>query len=158
MVKDSDLLKEILEKQNFLVEKVNSLEFTLVQSLGSGGLGSGGTGSMGGPAPSVTAEVDLGPLEQKLIEMSETMVTLNDLAPLQDELGKLTSGKVAQAEELIARSSLLIEKGLALTELEAALLEIKDRLTEVVIELSAIRPFMDETEKMGTAAEGDQAD
>jgi hypothetical protein len=44
---------------------------------------------------------------------------------IRNELEKLTSGKIKEAEEVMNRSTTLLEKGLALVELESLLREIK---------------------------------
>jgi len=52
---------------------------------------------------------------------------------IRNELEKLTSGKLKEAEEVMNRSTALLEKGLALVELESLLREIKSYLEELVM-------------------------
>ncbi|MFX1465179.1 MAG: hypothetical protein ACFFA5_01725, partial [Promethearchaeota archaeon] len=52
---------------------------------------------------------------------------------IRNELEKLTSGKIKEAEEVMNRSTALLEKGLALVELESLLREIKSYLEELVM-------------------------
>ncbi|MHA2329628.1 MAG: hypothetical protein ACXACR_14020 [Candidatus Hodarchaeales archaeon] len=52
---------------------------------------------------------------------------------IRNELEKLTSGKLKEAEEVMNRSTTLLEKGLALVELESLLREIKSYLEELVM-------------------------
>jgi hypothetical protein len=52
---------------------------------------------------------------------------------IRNELEKLISGKIKEAEEVMNRSTALLEKGLALVELESLLREIKSYLEELVM-------------------------
>ena len=58
---------------------------------------------------------------------------------IRNELEKLTSGKIKEAEEVMNRSTALLEKGLALVELESLLREIKSYLEELVMSNKVIK-------------------
>lgn len=58
---------------------------------------------------------------------------------IRNELEKLISGKIKEAEEVMNRSTALLEKGLALVELESLLREIKSYLEELVMRNKVIK-------------------
>ena len=81
-------------------------------------------------------------LQEKLLPLLTEMKTHNSeimqnieqhMVDMRNELEKLTSGKIKEAEEVMNRSTTLLEKGLALVELESLLREIKSYLEELVM-------------------------
>jgi hypothetical protein len=81
-------------------------------------------------------------LKEKVFPLLTEMKTSNSeniqkieqyMLSIRNELEKLTSGKIKEAEEVMNRSTALLEKGLALVELESLLREIKSYLEELVM-------------------------
>ena len=130
--------KDILEKLTNLEDKISNIEFLVVQMMGGGGPTVAASAPKAGSTPSGPVSVDLGPLSQALERIEGVVASKSDLATLRNDFQQLTSGKVAQAEEVINKVTLLLEKGLQMTELETTLLEIKDRLEELIIQFSAV--------------------
>ncbi|MFW9917509.1 MAG: hypothetical protein ACFFGZ_18055 [Candidatus Thorarchaeota archaeon] len=134
MVKD----KEILDKITGLEDKISNIEFLVVQMMGGGGPVPTPSASVSSSAPAGPVSVDLAPINQALERIEEVVASKSDFAALRTDFQQLTSGKVAQAEDVINKVTILLEKGLQMTELETTLLEIKDRLEELIIQLSAV--------------------
>ncbi|MFQ5978195.1 MAG: hypothetical protein ACE5OZ_08705 [Candidatus Heimdallarchaeota archaeon] len=130
--------KEILEKLTILEDKVSNIEFLVVQMMGGGGPAPTPSPSSPAAAPSGSVSVDLTPISQTLERLEAGVASKPDLAALRTDFQQLTSGKIAQAEEVINKVTMLLEKGLQMTELETTLLEIRDRLEELIIQLSAV--------------------
>lgn len=136
MGKEEKMLTELLEKVGSLEDKLQNMEFLLVQGMGTGTPGSTKVSSGMGSPVSAPVAVDLTPLEGKI---SQIEIFVNQISIKVDKLtevtAQLTSGKAQKADELIGQATSLLEKGLQLTELETTLLEFKDRIEEVIIQL-----------------------
>lgn len=132
--------KEILDKITGLEDKISNIEFLVVQMMGGGGPVPAPSASISASAPAGPVSVDLAPINQALERIEEVVASKSDFAALRTDFQQLTSGKVAQAEDVINKVTILLEKGLQMTELETTLLEIKDRLEELIIQLSAVEP------------------
>lgn len=130
--------KEILDKITSLEDKISNIEFLVVQMMGGGGPVPSPSASASMSAPAGPVSVDLAPINQALERIEEVVASKSDFASLRTDFQQLSSGKVAQAEDVINKVTILLEKGLQMTELETTLLEIKDRLEELIIQLSAV--------------------
>jgi hypothetical protein len=130
--------KEILDKITGLEDKISNIEFLVVQMMGGGGPVPTPSASVSPSAPAGPVSVDLAPINEALERIEEVVASKSDFAALRTDFQQLTSGKVAQAEDIINKVTILLEKGLQMTELETTLLEIKDRLEELIIQLSAV--------------------
>ena len=76
--------------------------------------------------------IDITPLEDRLEQLSKTMVSKTDLEPVLQELQKLRDERMKEAEETLDNVTVLLEKGLALTEMTASLKQIEAHLEEIV--------------------------
>ncbi len=135
--KEEKLLIELLEKVSALEDKITSMEFLFVQSMGTGGasMPAAPSGSMK-TAVTGSVEVDLTPLENKITGMEKAVSSINsNFTPINELITTLTSEKSRKADELITQATTLLEQGLQLTELETTMLELKDRLDEITIQL-----------------------
>ncbi|MHA2270430.1 MAG: hypothetical protein ACXACI_01120 [Candidatus Hodarchaeales archaeon] len=130
--------KEILDKITGLEDKISNIEFLVVQMMGGGGPVPTPSASASTSVPAGPVSVDLAPINQALERIEEVVASKSDFAALRTDFQQLSSGKVAQAEDVINKVTILLEKGLQMTELETTLLEIKDRLEELIIQLSAV--------------------
>ncbi len=130
--------KEILDKITGLEDKISNIEFLVVQMMGGGGPVPTPSASASTSVPAGPVSVDLAPINQALERIEEVAASKSDFAALRTDFQQLSSGKVAQAEDVINKVTILLEKGLQMTELETTLLEIKDRLEELIIQLSAV--------------------
>ncbi len=158
MGKQEDLLKQILEKVTNLDERISSIEFTLIQGIGSGTGLPGASGTTATPSSSAVAELDA--LNQKIDQLLLEMKTIsNAITKKMDVTGGGVGGtpldsslintvkealsevntkldRIGDADAKLTTATTLLEKGLQLTELEGILLEIRDRLEEIVFELT----------------------
>ncbi|MFW9779128.1 MAG: hypothetical protein ACFFE8_09770 [Candidatus Heimdallarchaeota archaeon] len=136
MGKEEKMLEELLTKVSLLEDKIQNMEFLLVQGMGAGTMDPSKLSSITGSPVSAPVEVDLAPLEGRI---SQIEILVNQIVTKVDKLSELTaqlsSGKAQKADELIGQATSLLEKGLQLTELETTLLEFKDRVEEVIIQL-----------------------
>jgi len=135
VAKLDDEIKNIKETVSGLEAKLDKLQFFLIQIMNK--LNEGTDASGGGAASPIAAtqgaiSVDITPLEEKLDELSKTMVSKADLEPLSNNIAKLHDDRLKEAEETVDNVTVLLEKGLALTELAASLKEIETHLQELI--------------------------
>ena len=128
--------QEVKELKNTIAElsgKIDRLNFQMIQILNK--VSDEGVGSTAGSAaavPSSAISVDITPLEERLEQLSKTMVVKADLEPIEQAITKIHDERLKEAEESIDNVTVLLEKGLALTELAASLKEIEAHLLELV--------------------------
>ena len=129
--------QEVKEMKTAITElegKIDKLQFFLVQIMNKVNEG-GEQASSGDPAgvtPGGAISVDITPLEERLEQLSNVMVSKADLEPITQALNNLRDERVKEAEDTIDNVTVLLEKGLALTELTASLKEIEAHLQELI--------------------------
>ena len=129
--------QEVKEMKTAIAElegKIDKLQFFLVQIMNKVSEG-GDQASNGAPtnaAPGRAISVDITPLEERLEQLSNVMVSKADLEPITQALNSLHDERVKEAEDTIDNVTVLLEKGLALTELTASLKEIEAHLQELI--------------------------
>lgn len=126
-------IKEIKGALAKLDDKIGQVQFQVIRLLNL--IGEGGAISPGSTAPVATPggiQVDITPLEERLEQLSKTMVTKTDLEPLITDLKRIRDERMKEAEETIDNVTVLLEKGLALTEMTASLKQIEAHLEELV--------------------------
>lgn len=129
--------QEVKEMKTAITElegKIDKLQFFLVQIMNKVSEG-GDQASNGAPtsaAPGGAISVDITPLEERLEQLSNVMVSKADLEPITQALNNLHDERVKEAEDTIDNVTVLLEKGLALTELTASLKEIEAHLQELI--------------------------
>ena len=129
--------QEVKEMKTAITElegKIDKLQFFLVQIMNK--VSEEGdqvsSGSATGAAPRGAISVDITPLEERLEQLSKTMVSKADLEPITQALNSMYDDRVKEAEDTIDNVTVLLEKGLALTELTASLKEIEAHLQELI--------------------------
>jgi len=134
MAKIEQEVKEMKTAITELEGKIDKLQFFLVQIMNK--IGEGGdqasSGNTTGAAPGGAISVDITPLEERLDQLSQIMVSKADLEPITLALNSLHDERVKEAEDTIDNVTVLLEKGLALTELTASLKEIEAHLQELI--------------------------
>ena len=133
MGKLEDDVKNIKEQVDELQRLINQISFNVVRIMGTleKGVIPSADGSSEGIVGSVS--VDLGPLEDKIEQLGQSMVTKEDLIQIKDQISSLASDKIQKAEDMQERASNLLDKGMELVELEATLAEIKSLLEERIL-------------------------
>lgn len=133
MGKLEDDVKNIKEQVEDLQKIVNQIGFNVVRVMGTleKGVTSTGEGDSGRSLGGVS--VDLGPIEDRIEKLENTMGTKADLEELKHLVEELVSDRIRKAEELQERANNLLEKGMELIELEATLAEIKSLLEERIL-------------------------
>lgn len=129
--------QEVKEMKTAITElegKIDKLQFFLIQIMNK--IGEGGdqasSGDTTGAAPGGAISVDITPLEKRLEQLSQAMVSKADLEPIIIALNSIRDERVKEAEDTIDNVTVLLEKGLALTELTASLKEIEAHLQELI--------------------------
>ena len=134
MAKIEQEVKEMKTAITELEGKIDKLQFFLVQIMNK--IGEGGdqdsNGATTGAAPGGAVSVDITPLEERLDQLSQIMLSKADLEPITLALNSLHDERVKEAEDTIDNVTVLLEKGLALTELTASLKEIEAHLQELI--------------------------
>ncbi len=87
-------------------------------------------GSSGGGG---TSTVDLGPIQERLDELSSKLVTKDTIDEINARLDTLASERMKEAQETIARLTTLFQNGLEMVKLESSLSDIKSLLEETVL-------------------------
>lgn len=129
--------QEVKEMKTAITElegKIDKLQFFLVQIMNkvSEEGDQASSESTTGAAPGGSISVDITPLEERLDQLSKTMVSKADLEPITQALNSMYDERVKEAEDTIDNVTVLLEKGLALTELTASLKEIEAHLQELI--------------------------
>jgi chromosome segregation ATPase len=132
---DEDV-KEIKQNVNNLVNEINQIKFNVLRihselSKIEGGGGGGGGGSFDGP---VTAAVDLGPVEERLDELTKKLVTREEISKIEKRIEELASERIREAQETISRVTALFQSGLEMVKLESTLADVKSLLEETVFD------------------------
>jgi hypothetical protein len=126
-------VKEMKAAISELEGKIDKMQFFLIQimnKLGEGGEAAGSSAPVAATAGPVS--VDITPLEERLEQLSRSMVSKADLEPISQALGKIHDERLKEAEDTIDNVTVLLEKGLALTEITASLKEIEAHLQELI--------------------------
>ncbi|NHJ31599.1 MAG: hypothetical protein FK732_01935 [Asgard group archaeon] len=133
MAKIEQEVKEMKAAISELEGKIDKMQFFLIQIMNK--LGEGGDSAVSVPTTAAAPgaiSVDITPLEERLEQLSKTVVSRADLEPINQALNKMRDERVKEAEDSIDNVTALLEKGLALTELTASLKEIEAHLQELI--------------------------
>ncbi|MBN1331139.1 MAG: hypothetical protein JXA54_16830 [Candidatus Heimdallarchaeota archaeon] len=133
MAKIEDEIKAIKSTVTDLEGKIDKLQFFLIQIINKigEGISANSEGAQVVSTPG-SVNIDLTPLEERLEQLSKSIVSKADLEPINQALAKLHDNRIKEAEETIDNVTVLLEKGLALTELTSTLKEIESHLQELV--------------------------
>ncbi|MHA2404561.1 MAG: hypothetical protein ACXADH_16295 [Candidatus Kariarchaeaceae archaeon] len=131
-------MKEIKEAVNTLANEVNQIKFNVLRihsemSKIEGGGGGGSSGSFDG---TVTAAVDLGPVEERLDDLTKKLVTRDEIDRIEKRIEELASERIREAQETISRVTALFQSGLEMVKLESTLADVKSLLEETVFDKS----------------------
>jgi hypothetical protein len=133
MGKLEDDVKNIKEQVDELQRLTNQISFNVVRIMGT--LEKGVVPSADGDSEGIvgSVSVDLGPLEDKIEQLGQSISTKEDLIQIKDQIDNLVSDRIQKAEDMQERASNLLDKGMELVELEATLAEIKSLLEERIL-------------------------
>ncbi len=133
MGKLEDDVKNIKEQVDELQRLTNQISFNVVRIMGT--LEKGVIPSADGDSEGIvgSVSVDLGPLEDKIEQLGQSISTKEDLIQIKDQIDNLVSDRIQKAEDMQERASNLLDKGMELVELEATLAEIKSLLEERIL-------------------------
>ncbi|TET77417.1 MAG: hypothetical protein E3J43_05900 [Candidatus Heimdallarchaeota archaeon] len=133
MGKLEDDVKNIKEQVEELQRLTNQISFNVVRIMGT--LEKGVIPSADGDSEGIvgSVSVDLGPLEDKIEQLGQSISTKEDLIQIKNQIDNLVSDRIQKAEDMQERASNLLDKGMELVELEATLAEIKSLLEERIL-------------------------
>ena len=138
MGKLEDDVNQIKETVDVLKNEINQIKFNVLRIHSEIGKieGGGGGGSEGGEAGGqmVTAAVDLGPIEERLDELTKQLVTREEIEKLGQRIDQLSSERIREAQETISRVTSLFQSGLEMVKLESTLADVKSLLEETVLQ------------------------
>ncbi len=137
IAKLDDDVKEIKEAVNTLANEVNQIKFNVLRIHSEmSKIEGGGGGSSGSFDGTVTAAVDLGPVEERLDEMTKKLVTRDEIDRIEKRIEELASERIREAQETISRVTALFQSGLEMVKLETTLADVKSLLEETVFDKS----------------------
>jgi len=128
---DIKSLKETVEE---VKKSVNQIAFNVIRLMGTLEKGIKTSGATVSDEGISSVSVDLGPIEERIEKLDESMVNKEDVEQILEQLKKLSSDRIAKAEAMQERASNLLEKGMELVELEATLAEVKSLLEERILD------------------------
>ncbi|NHJ48053.1 MAG: hypothetical protein FK733_09720 [Asgard group archaeon] len=131
MAKIEQEVKDLKNAVTALEGKIDKLQFFLIQIMNKLGEGDEATGGAA-PTSSGPVSVDITPLEERLEQLTKSIVSKADLEPISQALSKMHNERLKEAEDTIDNVTVLLEKGLALTELATSLKAIEAHLQELV--------------------------
>lgn len=140
MAKIDDDIKEIKSSLANLANEVNQIKFNILRVTSEISKITGGVVTSGeGAAASSSGDgsvVDLGPIEDRLDELTKKLVTQDVIQRLEDRVEQLASERIREAQETISRVTALFQSGLEMVKLESTLADVKSLLEETVFEKS----------------------
>ena len=137
MGKLEDDVSHIKSAVDALQNEINQIKFQVLRihsEIGKieGGGGGGGEGNPDGGM--ITAAVDLGPIEERLDDMTKQLVTREEIDRLEARIEELSSERIREAQETISRVTALFQSGLEMVKLESTLADVKSLLEETVLQ------------------------
>lgn len=138
MAKLDDDVQEIKSVLNNVVNEINQIKFNVLRVVSDMKKFEGGVAVAGGEGSSgpITANVDLGPIEDRLDELTKKLITREEIERLEKRVEELASERIKEAQETISRVTALFQSGLEMVKLESTLADVKSLLEETVFEKS----------------------
>jgi len=137
MGKLEDDVTQIKETVETLKNEINQIKFNVLRihsEIGKMEGGDGGGEGTSGEGQMVTAAVDLGPIEERLDELTKALVTRDEIERLEKRIEELSSERIREAQETISRVTALFQSGLEMVKLESTLADVKSLLEETVLQ------------------------
>ncbi len=126
----SGLRKEIGTMKNEL-SQINCNVLRLISEIGK--IQPGVASELGVESAGGTTAVDLGPIQERLDELASKLITRDEINNLAEKIEMLSSERIKEAQETIARVTTLFQNGLEMVKLEATLSDVKSLLEETVL-------------------------
>ncbi len=132
----ANLKKEVVGIKNDL----NQINFNVLRILSELSNFSGNVSSDSGGSSTdnvvrgVTAAVDLGPIEEKLEELTKSLITKEEIELLASKIDGITQERIREAEETIKRVTSFLQTGLEMVKIESSLADVKALLEETIVQ------------------------
>ncbi|RMG20860.1 MAG: hypothetical protein D6732_28280 [Methanobacteriota archaeon] len=126
----SALRKEIATMKNEL-SQINFNVLRLISEIGK--IQPGVASELGVESVGAATAIDLGPIQERLDELASKLITRDEINNLAEKIEMLSSERIKEAQETIARVTTLFQNGLEMVKLEATLSDVKSLLEETVL-------------------------
>lgn len=124
------LRKEIATMKNEL-SQINFNVLRLISEIGK--IQPGVASELGVESVGSATAIDLGPIQERLDELASKLITRDEINNLAQKIELLSSERIKEAQETIARVTTLFQNGLEMVKLEATLSDVKSLLEETVL-------------------------
>ncbi len=124
------LRKEIAAMKN----EISQVNFNVLRLISEMGKIQPGVSSEGGmEMVGAASAIDLGPIQERLDELADKLISREEIEKLAEKIDQLSSERIKEAQETIARVTTLFQNGLEMVKLEATLADVKSLLEETVL-------------------------
>jgi len=130
----SNLKKEVAGIKNDL----NQINFNILRILSelsnfSGNVSSDSPATGESVTRGVTAAVDLGPIEEKLEDLTKGLIQKEEIELLASKIDEINQERIREAEETIKRVTSFLQTGLEMVKIESSLADVKALLEETIV-------------------------
>jgi hypothetical protein len=138
MAKIDDEIAALKADVNQIKNDMSQINFNILRMLSEIGKLSGenikGVDINGGSTPVAGSggSVDLGPIEERLDELTKKLVKKEEIDMLASKVEKMASERIKEAEDTIKRVTTLFQSGLEMVKLESTLADVKSLLEESI--------------------------
>ena len=133
MGKIEDEVKALTSAVSDLSNEVNQIKFNIlrihadIKTISAAGpISSEGGGT-------ITAAVDLGPIQERLDEITKLLIGKEDINRIEKRLEGLADERIKETQETLSRVTALFQSGLEMVKLEDTLSNLKSLLEETVL-------------------------
>ena len=135
MVKIEDEIKNLTSTVGALANEISQIKFGILRLENEiKNMEVGGGGHSGEPGQVVTAAVDLGPIEERLDQITKGIIGKEDIQRIETRLEDLASERIKESQETLSRVTALFQSGLEMVKIESTLQDLKSLLEETVLQ------------------------
>ena len=134
MGKAEDDIKALTATVNNLVSEVSQIKFNLLRVHADIKNMDVGAGVSTGEGGAITAAVDLGPIQERLDDITKMLISKDDISGIEKRLEELASERIRETQETLSRVTALFQSGLEMVKLEDTLTSLKSLLEETVLQ------------------------
>ena len=128
----SQLRKEV-EKIKTDLSQINFNVLRILSEWNKVATGDGNAIVSSDQSASSSSAVDLGPVEERLDDLAERLITKTELEELGNKIDKLVSNRIKESDETVKRLTTFLQTGLEMVKIESAIEDVKSLLEETII-------------------------